>query len=509
MIKPEKRTAVRALSAAGKKKKVIAKLLDLDPQTVRDIINTETESCTKQRSDKKEVDVELLRSLYADCNGYIQRVHEILSEEHDIKIAYSTLSRLIRSHNIGRKINSRCDQVDDVSGEEMQHDTTTYRLKIGKTSMNLVCSGFYLRYSKMRYIKFYPYFRRFEMKCFFYETLTYWGYLAQICVVDNTSLAVLRGTGKNAVFTPEIKAFAKPYGFGWLAHEKGHANRKAGKERNFWTVETNFLPGRKFESIEDLNRQAFDWATDRYARRPQSRTRLIPIALFQQEKPDLIKLPVYIEPPYIPFTRDIDQYGFIAFEANYYWVPGKSRIKDIPVIQYPEHLKIYPPRKQAIQYPLPPWGTRCKKFKPDGVNTSPYEPNNIKKPCHEEEKRLRALGQIYCDYLDFIKSKESNVRQKPKFIRDLYGLTKKIAPGLLAKTIERALNYKIDNIPALVRIAGQLMETDLYFSPRVNINEDYEQRPAYSAGRFSKETDLKYDQGLFEEKVDDRNNKEK
>ena len=53
------------------------------------------------------------------------------------------------------------------------------------------------------------------------------------------------------------------------------------------------------------------------------------------------------------------------------------------------------------------------------------------------------------------------------------------------------------------------METDLYLSPRVNINEDYEQRPAYSAGRFSEETDLKYYQNLFEEKVDDQNNKEK
>ena len=509
MIKEGKRKAVQALFTAGKKKKKIAGLLDLDPQTVRNIIDAETDHRAKQRSDKKKVDIELLRSLYADCEGYIQRVYEILIEEHDVKMAYSTLTRLVRDHGISQKENGRCHQVEDVSGEEFQHDTTTYVLKIGSKSMKLVCSGMYLRYSKMRYIKFYPYFRRFEMKCFFYEALTYWGYVAKICIVDNTSLAVLHGTGSNAVFTPEMKAFAKPYGFGWLAHEKGHANRKAGKERNFWTVETNFLPGRRFESIEDLNRQAFDWATDRYARRPQSKTRLIPIALFQQEKPDLIKLPVYIEPPSIPLTRDIDQYGFIAFEANYYWVPGKSRIKDIPVIQYPTYLKIYPPREAAVEYPLPPWGTRRKKFKPDGVNTNPYEPNNIKKPCHEEEKRLRVLDQIYCDYLDFIKSKDSIVRQKPKFIRDLYGLTKKIAPGLLAKTIERALNYRIDNIPALVRMAGQLMETDLYLSPRVNINEDYEQRPAYSAGRFSEETDLKYYQNLFEEKVDDQNNKEK
>jgi hypothetical protein len=39
------------------------------------------------------------------------------------------------------------------------------------------------------------------------------------------------------------------------------------------------------------NAQAFEWATLNYARRPLSHTRLIPIDLFEGEKPDLIKLP--------------------------------------------------------------------------------------------------------------------------------------------------------------------------------------------------------------------------
>ena len=38
---------------------------------------------------------------------------------------------------------------------------------------------------------------------------------------------------------------------------------KAGEERSFWTVETNFLPGRAFQSLEDLNAQALAWATVR------------------------------------------------------------------------------------------------------------------------------------------------------------------------------------------------------------------------------------------------------
>ena len=82
------------------------------------------------------------------------------------------------------------------------------------------------------------------MKCFLHEALTYWGYAPRQCIIDNTNLARLRGTGAQAVIVPEMEAFAKQYGFQLRCHEKGHSDRKAGEERSFWTVETNFLAGR-------------------------------------------------------------------------------------------------------------------------------------------------------------------------------------------------------------------------------------------------------------------------
>jgi len=60
---------------------------------------------------------------------------------------------------------------------------------------------------------------------------------------------------------PLMAAFAEHYGFQFLCHAIRHSNRKAGEERSFWTVETNFLPGRSFQSLEDLNRQALEWAS--------------------------------------------------------------------------------------------------------------------------------------------------------------------------------------------------------------------------------------------------------
>ena len=489
MISEDKRNAATVLFEEGKKKKQIARLLNLSPKTVRKLLAEESGRVVKSRCDKKEIDPDLLRRVYERCNGYVQRVHEILAEEEGIETGYSTLTRLIRDLGIGQKASTRCHQVDDVPGEEMQHDTSPFRLTIGDRSMAVIASGIYLRYCKMRYVKFYPFFNRFKMKCFLYEALRFWGYSARICVIDNTNLAVLCNTGKDASFHPEMKAFATPYGFKWKAHEKGHANRKAGIERNFRTVVENFFSGRTFKSLEDLNAQAFEWATSRYARRPLSRTRLIPIDLFEGEKPYLLTLPGYMEPPYLSCQREIDQYGYVAFGANYYWIPGKLRGK-ASVIEYPGRIKIFPPHQAAVEYPLPDWGVKNQKFSPPGAPLNPYEPRHIQKPCYEEEKHLRALGGPIGLYLDFVKSGDSGVKQKPKFIRELYRLSKNTAPCLFIATVTRALGYRLADIERLKRISYQLMHRDISHIPEIAVKTDYEERQAYREGRFSQERDF-------------------
>lgn len=119
-----------------------------------------------------------------------------------------------------------------------------------------------------------------------------------------------------------MDAFARARGFEFLCHAIDHPNRKAGNERSFWSVETSFLPGRTFESLEDLNRQAFEWATVRMEHRVLTKARVIPARLFEHEQLYLHQLPPHLPAPYQMHPRVTDQYGYVAFGANYYWVPG-------------------------------------------------------------------------------------------------------------------------------------------------------------------------------------------
>jgi len=394
MIDADKRKAVFALHQQDMGVREISRRLRMGRNTVRGIIAAEGQMPQAPRSDKQLIDPELLKELYEQCDRRAQRVHEKLVEERGIEVTYSTLTRMLREEGISTPPTSRCDQKPDEPGAEMQHDTTVYQVEMGGTRTRLVASVLYMRYSKRRYLKFSRFFTRFIMKCFLHEALSFWRYAAPLCIIDNTNLARLRGSGANALIVPEMEAFSKQYGFAFRSHALGHANRKAGNERSLYTVETNFQPGRTFQSLEDINAQAFEWATVRMENRAQSKAKIIPAKAFEHECSYLSELPPHLPAPYQPHLRGTDQYGYAAFAANYYWVPGIKR-DDVTILEYSEKLKIFQARQCLAEYPLPADGVKNEKFSPPGRSKPPYNPSNRRKPTVQEENRLRSMHPIF------------------------------------------------------------------------------------------------------------------
>ena len=128
----------------------IARRLRLSRNTVRSIIAQKGEMPVWVRKDKIGIETELLQRLYQECEGWVQRVHEKLIEEHGVRVAYSTLTRMLRQLDLkGSETsqNSRCDRVADQPGAEMQHDTSPYVLQLGEQRVQVIASLLYLRYS--------------------------------------------------------------------------------------------------------------------------------------------------------------------------------------------------------------------------------------------------------------------------------------------------------------------------------------------------------------------------
>ena len=487
MIDPDKCNAVYLLHTEGMPVREISRRLNLSRNTVRRIIKRKGAVPPSRRKDKIHVDRELLAHLYQDCDRRIQRVHEKLLEEHGIQISYSTLTRLLAEMGISKPPKARCDRVPDEPGAEMQHDTTVYRVKLSDRAVKLIASLLYLRYSKRRYLKFYRVFNRFKMKCFLHEGLMFWGYAAHTNIIDNTNLARLRGTGKNAVIVPEMVSFAEQYGFQFVCHAIGRPNRKAGCERSFFSVETNFLPGRRFESLEDLNRQAFEWATVRMEHRPVAKTGLIPAKAFEHERRYLNRLPSHLPAPYQVHQRETDQYGYVALNANHYWVPGHKR-EQVKVLEYGDSMKIYLRRECLAEYGLPPDGVKNACFSAAGEPPPRYQPKARKRGSQQEEKRLRALGSDVAAYLDYV-IKNLTI-QRHRFLRELFALSRKVTERVFVETTQRALRYRILDMATLQRIAWFCTSQGEERILDVDVDEGYHERPAYQEGCLTDEPDL-------------------
>jgi hypothetical protein len=324
----------------------------------------------------------------------------------------------------------------------------------------------------------------------------FWGYAAPKCIIDNTNLARLRGTGAHAVIVPEMEAFARPYGFRFVCHELGHANRKAGEERSFWTTETNFLPGRTFRSLEDLNEQAFEWATVRMENRPQSKTGLIPAKAFEYERGFLLPLPPHLPAPYQVHERGTDEYGYVAFAGNYYWVPGTRR-DDLKVLEYADRLKLYKAGECLADYRLPADGVKNERFSPEGQPPPRHPPKNLRQPTQQEEKRLRAMSPSVEAYLEATLKPLGLKRHG--FLRKLFALSRGMTPELFIQTVERAHKYRITDLAVIERIAALNLTQGIPTLPFAPIDEDFRRRDAYQEGRLTDPPDLSIYRNLPED----------
>ncbi len=487
MIAADKRKAVFLLHQEGMSARELSRRMGISRNAVQRVIAQQGAMPPVIRHEKITLDPDLLKRLYEQCNGWIQRVHEKLVEEEGLTVTYPTLTRKLRALGISAPSQERCSRVPDTPGAEMQHDTSVYQVLLGDKRVRLIASLLYLRYSKRRYLKFYRAFNRFKMKSFLHEALTFWGYAARECIIDNTNLARLRGTGADAVIVPEMEAYGKQYGFRFCCHEKGHANRKAGEERSFYTVETNFLPARSFQNLEDINAQALEWATVRMEHRPQGKAGLIPAKAFEHEHSYLIELPPHLPGPYLPHERDTDQYGYVAFAGNFYWVPGTKR-ETIKVIEYAERLQLCVGRECVAEYRLPAEGVHNTQFSPPGLPKPPGNANNRKKPTQEEEQRLRAIAPSVDAYLTFALKPLGIPRHR--FIRELFALSRQMTAALFIQTVERALRYRITCLETLRRIARLYLNQGDAILPCPSVDESFRDRDAYLQGHLTDAPDF-------------------
>jgi hypothetical protein len=337
------------LQQQGQSLRAISRLLKLSRNSVRRILRAPSPTRAPAPACPEALRA-ALPGVFARAGGNAVRMQQLLVAEQGQAISYSTLTRWIRQEQM-RAAPQRSGEYHFGVGEEMQHDTSPHRVRLGGQTVTAQCAGLVLAYSRRLYIQYFPRFTRFEAKCFLLQAARFMDGVCPRCVIDNTSVLVASGAGADAVFAPEMVAFARTLGFGFLAHRVGDPDRKARIERPFFYVQTNFLPAREFADFDDLNRQALAWCREVANAKPKRILNMAPEAAYLIEKPHLIALPSALPPVYELFDRVVDLHGFISVDTNRYSAPEALIGQSVTVYKYPTEIHIHHRRMPVATHP--------------------------------------------------------------------------------------------------------------------------------------------------------------
>jgi hypothetical protein len=329
----------------------------------------------------------------------------------------------------------------------MQHDTSPHELELGGKKRKVQTASAVLCYSRMLFFQCYPTFQRFDCKVFLTDAVRYFSGGPARVMIDNTHVVVLRGTGRAMVPVPEMTAFGERFGFQFVAHEIGDANRSARVERPFSFIEGNFLAGRTFSSWEDLNSQARQWC-DKVNSTYKKHIRAVPRELFALERLHLKPLPAWIPEVYRLQERLVDVEGYIALHTNRYSVPVDWIGRRVEVRETKDQIEIQLDARRLVTH------RRLAEAGHQRVTLAEHRPPRGQRAAgpdpHPEEKAILAAAPELAEYVAGLKQRSRKVVTLA--LRQLLRLVREYPREPLLAAVREAARYGLYDLDRLERM---------------------------------------------------------
>jgi transposase len=451
------RAAVLKLHAQKHSIRGIARALKVSRGAVRDVLHSATEIVpTLVRPEKATPYRDQILELYARCKGNLVRVHEELAAA-GAQLSYPALTAFCRRQGIGHEPKQPVGEYQFQPGQEMQHDTSPHRAEIGGHLRPVQTASLVCCYSRLLFFQFFPTFTRFDCKVFLTEALQYLQGACETCLIDNTHLVVLKGTGRDMVPVPEMAAFADRYGFRFRAHAVGNANRSARVERSFRYIENNFLAGRSFRDWTDANQQARQWC-DKVNARFRDDLKASPRELFALERSRLQPLPVWAPPVYLLHQRLVDLEGYVSVDTNRYSVPADLIGRHVEVRQTKDQIEIYRgPRLMATHARVIAPTGRKYRLPEHHYPRGPISPRSDSAP---EEKLQRERLPEAGEYLQALKRRSPG--RATLALRRLLQLVNDYPRAPLLEALRTALAYGLFDLERVERMILRKLASEYF-----------------------------------------------
>ena len=466
MLSQMQRTAILELSAQGVSHREIARVLQVSRLSVRKVLRSNSSHVPEiHRAEKAEPYRQRILELLIACKGNLVRVHEELTAG-GAALSYPALTAFCRRQGIGQTPPMPAGQYRFDPGVEMQHDTSPHDVEVGGRKYKAQTASAVLCYSHMLFFQIQPTFQRFDCKVFLTEALRYMGGSPKRVMIDNTHVVVLRGTGREMIAVPEMEAFGERFGFRFVAHERGDANRSARVERPFSFIENNFLAGRTFTTWDDLNRQARQWC-DRVNSTYKKHIHAVPRELFAVERPHLKPLPAWIPEVYRLHQRTVDVEGYVSVHTIRYSVPGAWIGRRVEVRETKDKIEIELDARHLVTH------VRALGPHPQRIMLAEHKlPRGeaVKRDPHPEEQSILRAAPEIAEYVAALKQKGRKVVALA--LRHLLRLLKEYPREPFLAAVGEAARYGLYDLDRLERMILRRVARDYFLLEETETDGD-------------------------------------
>ena len=460
MVSHETRTAILRLRDEGHGTRKIATMLGVARRTVGRLLDSgEAEVRGATRPSVLDDHRDAVIALERVCRGNLVRVQEELAARHDVRVPYSTLTRFCRAHKIGVEPAKASGRYHFGPGQEMQHDTSPHTVTVGEKSRLLQCASLVQCFSRRRFIQVYPRWNRFVARVFLTRALVFLGGASGRCMLDNSTV-IVTGTGADARAAGEMVAFEKHFGFDFVAHRVGDADRSGRVERPFHHVENNFYPGRSFRDMSDLNAQLQAWCTA-YNSAPNRHLGFVPDEMGKAEAPSLRPLPAWVPEPTEVHPRKVDVEGYVQLHTNRYSVPEELVGQAVEVHETYENLSVYLGHRRVCVHGKFEDGAHQRVTLPE--HTRHWDKLRGPAPASTEELQLRAVSPAFAGLCDALRARYGG--QALKGMRRLYRMWVDFPIEALDPAIRRALEFGLVDLDKIESIVIRNVRRDFFRLP--------------------------------------------
>jgi len=452
------RGAILRLREQGRGIRTIARALGGSRASVREVLGSGSEQVPRLERDEKAAQYrDEILALLPECKGNLVRVHEELLKQ-GAKLSYQALTAFCRRHRVGHEPGAPAGRYEFAPGSEMQHDTSPHTVELAGCRLKAQTASLVPCHSHMLFFRHYPVFDRFHCKVFLADALAYFGGACARCMIDNTHVVVLYGTGSRMVPVPEMAAFADRYGFRFVAHEVGDADRSGRVERPFHYIENNFLAKRPARDWHDLNAQARAWCDEKNAVF-RARLHASPRELFAAERPALKPLPVWVPEVRRIEQRIVDVEGFVSMRRHRYSAPYELIGRQVEVHETKDRVEVFlGPRRVASHARV--WDVQGPDRRvADGAHRPPRGQGRRAQQEPPEIADLLRVAPELGAYLSALR--EHTPGRGTLAARRLLRMVRDYPRGPLAAAVQTALHYGLFDLDRLERlvlrgIAGEI-----------------------------------------------------